>query len=812
MSGEGTARYFWLNFVAQGRHLLESVSTVDLDAFTKGVNILLRVEQLYFHLTERGEKDPKYNKGLTEGKIANLYYSKEEVQLTVKEAIRLLPTHIYSLPGSKKLTKKLIWEVGVCNRPHFVMELPPIGLQEAAGEGPSQPCSVGLPTRDKRVGTPAAKGEQQAGAPTPTRRRTLAKVVMEKERPVEPPQPTATGQESEGAVEVEVVPVQTPARVDIDLTDSEEAEQIKVYRLAEAMLNQALHSGHNEFWAAMGLHKFSALAWSANTGTLEKCRQFIANSSSESTRTFRYEIDLSEKSLAKIFGLPSSDRKAPVRCVKWQSKKFSGPKDKNGYKLAQCIDPALVERLQFLRQALYIQMAKTTVPVALVREAEEVLGKDVNWAQHFHKQFHHELAQARNTKRTFLGSHLRIIFGWIREFKGGDVAKLIKKRIPASVVVQPETAPPVSLVAEAVVTPVVTVVSGAPPVLSQEEQNVAQIVRSFNMTTEPSPKGEACEANDTVPPAEEPEEQFVAVISHQEGRPVFNRVESSASDATAGGPPSNGCEGNSEPVPMEEDGGDRPRTPREGAHGVNGTIPGYVREARSAEEWGDLGSLVAALGSLSKRAFWDDLTARYLATFNDCTEDLFRYLPWLAGRVTELKADNAMLKGEIAEFKTRIEDMANSEEHDRLLKEKSSWTSSRKQLEEELHEAQAATEQAIQERNIARATAAKTAIVVERHVKTLTKLSAEVQDLRISNDQLSHDNKILTSEVERLKQEIEDLNTQVGEAVGERDEALQDAENAEGMKEGLLNRIAELEAKYLTPQGPRGNGKRRCMD
>ncbi|CAM6091258.1 unnamed protein product [Calypogeia fissa] len=210
---------------------------------------------------------------------------------------------------------------------------------------------------------------------------------MEKERPVAPPQPTAIGQESEGAVEVEVVQVQAPARVDIDLTDSEEMEQIK----------------------------------------------FIANSSSECTRTSRYEIDLSEKSLAKIFGLPSSDRKAPVRCVKWQFKKFSGPKDKNGYKLAQCTDPALVERLQFLRQALYIQMAKTTVPVALVREAKEVLGKDVNWAQHFHKQFHHELAQARNTKRTFLGSHLCIIFGSIREFKGGDVAKLIKKRIPPSV-------------------------------------------------------------------------------------------------------------------------------------------------------------------------------------------------------------------------------------------------------------------------------------------------------------------------------------------------------------------------------------------
>ncbi|CAM6094528.1 unnamed protein product [Calypogeia fissa] len=693
MSEEGTARYFWLNFVAQGHHLLESVSTVDLDAFTEGVNILLRVEQLYFHLTERGEKDPKYNKGLTEGKIVNLYYSKEEVQLTVKEAIRLLPTHIYSLPGSKKLTKKLIWEVGVCNRPHFVMELPPIGLQEATGEGPSQPCSVGLPTKDKKVGTPAVKGEQQAGAPTPTRRRTMAK-----------------GGDGEG-----------PA--------------------------SGAPSTHS-YWAGIG--------GSGRSGNS------AANSSSECTRTSHYEIDLSEKSLAKIFGLPSSDRKAPVRCVKWQSKKFSGPKDKNGYKLAQCTDPTLVERLQFLRQTLYIQMAKTTVPLALVREAKEVLGKDINWAQHFHKQFHHELAQARKTKRTFLGRHLRIIFGWIREFKGGDVARLIKKKIPASVVVQQGTAAPVFPVIEVVVTPVVTVASRAPPVLSQEEQNVVQIVRSFNVTTKPSPNREAHEANDIVPSAEEPEEQFMAVISHREGRPVFNRVESSASDTTVGEPPSNGCEGNSQPVPMEEDGSDRPRTLREGAHGVNGTIP--------------------------------------------------RYLPWLAGRVTELKADNVVLKGEIAELRTRIEDMANSEEYDHLLKEKSSWTSSRKQLEEELHEAKVATGQAIQERNTARATVVESAIVIERHVKTLTKLSAEIQNLRISDDQLFHDNKFLTSEVERLKQEIEDLNTQVGEAVGERDEALQDAENAEGMKEGLLNRIAELEAKYLTPQGPRGNGKRQCMD
>ncbi|CAM6102937.1 unnamed protein product [Calypogeia fissa] len=225
---------------------------------------------------------------------------------------------------------------------------------------------------------------------------------------------------------------------------------------------------------------------------------------------------------------------------------------------------------------------------------------------------------------------------------------------------------------------------------------------------------------------------------------MFNRVESSASGATADETPSNGCEGNSERVPMEEDGSDRPRTPREGAHGVNGTIPRYIKEALLAEERGDLDTMVATLGRLSKRAFYDDLTAGYLATFNDYTEDMFRYLPWLARRVTELKADNAMLTGEIKDLRTKIEDMANFEEYDHLLKEKSSWTSSRKQLEEELRKAKETTEQAVQERDTIRATTSKNAIVIEHHLGTLTRLNAEIQKLRISDNQLTHDNKFLT--------------------------------------------------------------------
>ncbi|CAM6101870.1 unnamed protein product [Calypogeia fissa] len=428
---------------------------------------------------------------------------------------------------------------------------------------------------------------------------------------------------------MEVVQVEAPARIEVDLTDSGEEDlgQIKVYRLTEAMLNKALHSGHNKFWSEMGLHHFLALEWSSHAGTLEECCQFFVNSSSDGTRTSRYEIDLSEKSLAKIFGLPSSDRNAPLRAGKWQSKKFNGPKDKNGYKLAQCMDLALVERLEFLRQALYIQLAKTTVPVSLVREAEEVMGKDVNWAKQFHKQFHHELAQARGTKRTMLGSHLQIIFGWIKNYRGGGVATLIKEKIPAPITLPKEAAVPSPLVNKVVVAPVVAEVLEVPMTLSQEEQNVAQIVSSLNRTTAPDLNENAPEESVVAPAGKLSEDPFVAVIPHRVGRPVFNRVESTTSENTAGEPPSNGVDGDSGAAPMEDDEDGRPRTPSGRFHGVDGTTPRYIQAAILAEQRGDMYGMVVELGKLNKRAFCEDLAAGHLEIFKEYTDSLFWYLP-----------------------------------------------------------------------------------------------------------------------------------------------------------------------------------------
>ncbi|CAM6086212.1 unnamed protein product [Calypogeia fissa] len=152
--------------------------------------------------------------------------------------------------------------------------------------------------------------------------------------------------------------------------------------------------------------------------------------------------------------------------------------------------------------------------------------------------------------------------------------------------------------------------------------------------------------------------------------------------------------------------------------------------------------------------------------------------------------------------------MANSNEYDHLLKEKSSWSSTKKQLEDDLLEATNATNQAIQKRDVARETAATHATKIEKQIQTLERFDKELTTLRNSDDQFRNDNDFLTSEVERLRAELKDKDTQLDEVVGERDKALQDAENADNMKEGLLKRIADLEAKFLTPKGPQDNGKR----
>ncbi|CAM6119040.1 unnamed protein product [Calypogeia fissa] len=122
-------------------------------------------------------------------------------------------------------------------------------------------------------------------------------------------------------------------------------------------------------------------------------------------------IDLTKETLASIFKFGMGDAKDTTsRARAWHSQKFSTPKEKNEYKLSNCTNTSLVKRLEFIRASLYLQDRKNLIARVQVHEAEEVRGGSTDWAKHFYKQFHHELGLASNTKKSKLGSHIRIIF------------------------------------------------------------------------------------------------------------------------------------------------------------------------------------------------------------------------------------------------------------------------------------------------------------------------------------------------------------------------------------------------------------------
>ncbi|CAM6082344.1 unnamed protein product [Calypogeia fissa] len=146
---------------------------------------------------------------------------------------------------------------------------------------------------------------------------------------------------------MEIVEKEPEERVTIGVTESGDDANlglVKVIRLDPGMIAKAQHEGHRQFWSDMGLGEFTALDWNCKTGSVPECREFILNSDKEFTTTARCIIDLREASLAKIFKLEEANaREASLRARQRQFQEFTSAKDKNGYKLSQCTDPALIE-------------------------------------------------------------------------------------------------------------------------------------------------------------------------------------------------------------------------------------------------------------------------------------------------------------------------------------------------------------------------------------------------------------------------------------------------------------------------------------
>ncbi|CAM6086278.1 unnamed protein product [Calypogeia fissa] len=196
----------------------------------------------------------------------------------------------------------------------------------------------------------------------------------------------------------------------------------------------------------MGLENFVGLDWDCTGGTLGQCEEFLKNYNKTSTKVNNRVLDLSKKRLALIFKLGDPKNKTTgLRAKQWNSAKFSGPKEKNEYKWSQCTDPKMVERLEFMRCAMYIMEKKSTISDSMVREVEEVLGGSTDWAKHFHKQFHHEVESLRLNRKSILGSHLRMILCWYKDQYSKTQVNPLPDSIPPPAPVVRQIAQPISI-------------------------------------------------------------------------------------------------------------------------------------------------------------------------------------------------------------------------------------------------------------------------------------------------------------------------------------------------------------------------------
>ncbi|CAM6111328.1 unnamed protein product [Calypogeia fissa] len=100
-------------------------------------------------------------------------------------------------------------------------------------------------------------------------------------------------------------------------------------------------------------------------------------------------------------------------------------------------------------------------------------------------------------------------------------------------------------------------------------------------------------------------------------------------------------------------------------------FPDYLRSVLCADRAGDKDEVTTELGRLIAQAFYDEFITGTLTTIHDHAIGLFKYIKWMAKTVSTQK-------NKIADLASRIDQLANSSDYDQLIKEKSSWVSSRK--------------------------------------------------------------------------------------------------------------------------------------
>ncbi|CAM6086194.1 unnamed protein product [Calypogeia fissa] len=554
---------------------------------------------------------------------------------------------------------ELVRDVGVKNYP-WPKNLEVLEQDESAerrGVGIANPHPVGLPSLVAATAQVAAqdlavitKKEAPKGNPQRKEGQPHQKVNVEPERVASPPQSSARASDEE---DIQII---SRRRRPIEIINEEEDRGVrstKIRKVDPKIVAKARQANHREFWAEMGLKNFVGLKWDCTGGTLGQCEEFLKNYNKTSTKVNNRVLDLSEKRLALIFKLGEpKNRTAGLRAKQWKSAKFFGPKEKNGYKWSQCTDPEMVERLEFMRCAMYIMEKKSTISGSMVREVEEVLGGSIDWAKQFHKQIHHKVESLRLNKKSILGSHLRMILRWYKD----QYSKTLVNPLPDSI-------PPPALAVRQIAQPI-----------SIEDQERNGVVASSTkrprngQLLEVAPgEMEAPDIAGVKMPLTSLEvvgSAMVDMFSPSKKRRVAQRVESSESNMDEGNSPTtllqHNAPGNGTAEQMEHDGEGRPPNVP-----IGPSIPRHLQDVVFADTHRGADKLVEELKTMSSTEYCEEYATASRTLLEDHAAGLCAYIRWLATRVEQNQET-------ILNLNDQVEQLSTAEDYDQLVKEKSS--------------------------------------------------------------------------------------------------------------------------------------------
>ncbi|CAM6094659.1 unnamed protein product [Calypogeia fissa] len=215
--------------------------------------------------------------------------------------------------------------------------------------------------------------------------------------------------------------------------------------------------------------------------------------------------------------------------------------------------------------------------------------------------------------------------------------------------------------------------------------------------------------------------------------------ESKMENNTPSSPPQNGT-----PVMEEANQEQEEREERPQHVPIGPDIPWYLSRATFADCKVGTSQLLVELRALSSKAFCKDHIASSLKELTEYSIGLFGYIHWLA----ELAQAQEQTITRLTDLVVQV---SIAEDYDRLVKEKSSWTSSMQQRESELNDAKAKLEKVGHERDESRSTIAKDAEILEQQLLELTRTTQELGAAQESLKKLMEEKNDLNEQVKKLK-------------------------------------------------------------